>query len=40
MDISGVFRIEDGRIAEFWITWDHVAGLVRLGHFPPPPCPD
>jgi steroid delta-isomerase-like uncharacterized protein len=33
-DFAGVFRIEDGRIAEFWITWDNVTVLSQLGHLP------
>lgn len=34
--IGGMFRIEDGRIAELWVTWDNLAGLAQLGLFPPP----
>ena len=34
--IAGMFRIEDGRIAELWVTWDNLAGLGQLGLFPPP----
>lgn len=33
---AGMFRIERGRIAELWVTWDNVSGLVQLGLFPPP----
>ena len=29
-------RIEDGKVAETWISWDNVAMLSQLGHFPPP----
>lgn len=29
-------RIEDGKIAETWISWDNVAMLTQLGFFPPP----
>jgi steroid delta-isomerase-like uncharacterized protein len=36
LEISGVFRIADGRIAELWITWDNLALLTQLGHWPPP----
>ncbi len=32
----GIFRIEDGRIAELWVEWDNVAILTQLGMFPPP----
>ena len=28
-------RIEDGKIAETWISWDNVAMLTQLGFFPP-----
>jgi len=35
-EIGGMFRIEAGKIAELWVTWDNLAGLVQLGHFPPP----
>jgi len=34
--IGGMFRVEAGRIAELWVTWDNLADLVQLGHFPPP----
>lgn len=36
LDVSGVFRIADGRIAELWITWDNLSLLRQLGHGPPP----
>jgi predicted ester cyclase len=29
-------RIEDGKVAETWISWDNVAMLTQLGYFPPP----
>ena len=35
-EIGGMFRIEAGRIAELWVTWDNLSGLVQLGLFPPP----
>jgi len=28
-------RIEDGKVAETWISWDNVAMLTQLGFFPP-----
>jgi len=31
-----VQRIQDGRIAETWVGWDHMAALSQLGLFPPP----
>lgn len=36
LEFSGVFRIEDGKIAEIWVTWDNMAALAQLGHLPPP----
>ena len=33
--IIGIHRIENGKIAETWVTWDNVAWLTQLGHFPP-----
>ena len=29
-------RIEDGRIAESWVGWDNLAGMMQLGLVPPP----
>jgi steroid delta-isomerase-like uncharacterized protein len=34
--IIGIHRIEKGKIAETWVTWDNVAWLTQLGHFPSP----
>lgn len=34
LDISGIFRLENGKIAELWITWDNLAGLTQLGLVP------
>lgn len=37
--IAGMHRVEGGRIAESWMTWDNVSALVQLGHWevtPPP----
>ena len=36
VDMGGIFRIEGSKIAELWVTWDNLAGLAQLGHFPPP----
>lgn len=30
------FRLEDGKVAEMWVTWDNVALLNQLGLFPQP----
>jgi len=35
LEFGGVHRIEDGKIAETWVTWDNMAGLTQLGLFPP-----
>ncbi len=37
IDFSGVHRIEGGKIAETWVTWDNLTGLTQLGFFPPQP---
>jgi hypothetical protein len=31
----GIFRLEEGKIAELWVEWDNLATLTQLGHFPP-----
>lgn len=31
-----LFRMEGGKIAEFWTEWDNVNMLMQLGHFPLP----
>ncbi len=36
LDVAGIFRIADGKLAELWVTWDNLAALAQLGHFPPP----
>ncbi|RZT86141.1 steroid delta-isomerase-like uncharacterized protein [Pseudonocardia sediminis] len=35
-DFGGVFRVENGKFAESWITWDNMAILGQLGHLPSP----
>ena len=37
LEFSGIHRLENGKISETWITWDNLAFLSQLGHFPPPP---
>ncbi len=32
----GLFRLQEGEIAELWVEWDNLAFLKQLGHFPPP----
>lgn len=34
--IIGMHRFEGPLIAETWTSWDNLAVLVQLGHFPPP----
>ena len=33
-DFGAVFRIEGGKIAELWVTWDNMTILRALGHLP------
>lgn len=33
-DFGAMFRMADGKSAEWWITWDNVRILQQLGHFP------
>lgn len=33
-DFGAVFRIKDGKIAEWWVTWDNMTILRALGHLP------
>ncbi len=33
-DFGAVFRIESGKIAEWWVTWDNMTILRALGHLP------
>lgn len=35
-DFAGVFRIEDDKLAELWITWDNMTILRQLGLLPEP----
>ena len=37
LDFAGVHRLENGKIAETWITWDNITILGQLGHVPPAP---
>jgi len=36
LEFAGIHRIENGKLAETWLTWDNMAALSQLGHFPPP----
>ena len=33
-DFGSVFRIENRKIAEWWVTWDNMTILRALGHLP------
>jgi steroid delta-isomerase-like uncharacterized protein len=35
-DFGGVLRVENGKIAELWVTWDNMTILGQLGHLPAP----
>ncbi len=37
LEFGAFLRIDSGRIAEMWVTWDNMAALAQLGHLPPPP---
>ena len=37
VDIGAVLRVENGKLAELWITWDNMAVLSQLGHLPAVP---
>lgn len=36
VDFGAVFRIDNGLIAELWVTWDNMAALAQLGLLPEP----
>ena len=36
VDFGAILRIENGKIAEMWVTWDNLAALAQLGHLPGP----
>jgi len=35
LEVGGIFRVQAGKLAELWVTWDNLAALAQLGHFPP-----
>jgi predicted ester cyclase len=35
LDVSGIFRLAGGKVAELWVTWDNLTVLRQLGHAPP-----
>jgi steroid delta-isomerase-like uncharacterized protein len=40
VDFGAVFRMAQGKIAEWWVTWDNTVILAQLGHLPPSPSND
>lgn len=34
-DYLAIYRVADGVVAEAWVEWDNLAGLVQLGHYKP-----
>jgi predicted ester cyclase len=36
-DFGAVLRVQDGKLAELWITWDNMAILAQLGYLPAAP---
>jgi steroid delta-isomerase-like uncharacterized protein len=36
VDFGAILRVENGKIAELWVTWDNMAALAQLGHIPAP----
>jgi steroid delta-isomerase-like uncharacterized protein len=40
LDVGAVLRVEGGKLAEMWVTWDNMAALAQLGHLPMPPTPN
>ena len=39
-DFAGIFRFEEGKIAEIWVTWDNIGILAALGHITPTGAPE
>jgi predicted ester cyclase len=37
LEFAAFLRVEDGKIAEMWVTWDNAAALAQLGHLPTTP---
>ena len=30
-DFAGMFKVEDDKLSEFWVTWDNMTILAQLG---------
>ncbi len=37
LEFAAFLRVDAGRIAEMWVTWDNMAALAQLGHLSPAP---
>ena len=37
LDFGAFLRVQNGKIAEMWVTWDNMALLAQLGHMPANP---
>jgi predicted ester cyclase len=35
VDYLAIYRVEGDRIAEAWVEWDNLSGLIQLGHYYP-----
>ncbi len=35
LEFAAIFRVQDGVLADLWVTWDNLAALTQLGYFPP-----
>jgi predicted ester cyclase len=33
-DFAGMFKVANGKLSEFWVTWDNMAILGQLGLLP------
>ena len=33
-DFAGMLRVQDGKVSEFWVTWDNMTILAQLGLLP------
>ncbi|MDD7939319.1 ester cyclase [Actinomycetospora lutea] len=33
-DFGGIFRVQDGKLAELWVTWDNMTIMGQLGQLP------
>jgi predicted ester cyclase len=38
-DFAAILRVENGKLAELWVTWDNMTILAQLGYLPAAPTP-